>query len=170
MMIWGCMNTGYPMKRSPPPAENDMTVHYAVAEGAKGIYYFCDWNSYPQVYEGGYFIGMRKTNMLWKNIALRFAIARFGFLTQCFQIVCRASTRRNRQHDQQCSNERNYMHRFAPRCFHHSAPAAFSFSIPSEISRAIASPFSSSEGVSFGLILSQFLRALSWPDAAATLY
>lgn|GEM_PF-2446817 len=68
MMIWGCMNTGYPMKRSPTPAENDMTVHYAVAEGAKGIYYFCDWNSYPQVYEGGYFIGMRKTNMLWKNI------------------------------------------------------------------------------------------------------
>lgn len=68
LMIWGCMNTGYNMKRSPTPEENDMVVHYAVGEGAKGLYYFCDWNSYPQIFEGGYFIGMRKTNMLWKNI------------------------------------------------------------------------------------------------------
>ncbi len=68
MMIWGCMNTGYPMKRSPTPHENDMVVHYAIAEGAKGIHYFCDWNSYPVVAEGGYFIGVSSTNMQWKNI------------------------------------------------------------------------------------------------------
>ena len=68
MMLWGCMNTGYQMKRSPTPQENDMVVHYAMAEGAKGLYYFCDWNSYPMVSEGGYFIGASSTNMQWKNM------------------------------------------------------------------------------------------------------
>jgi len=68
IMLWGNMNTGYPMRRSPTPKENDMSVHYTIAEGAKGLYYFLDWNSYPTIFEGGYYIGAPRTNMLWKNM------------------------------------------------------------------------------------------------------
>ena len=68
MMLWGTMNTGYRMLRSPTPQENDMSVHYAIGEGAKGIYYFLDWNSYPVVAEGGYFVGAPRTNMLWHQM------------------------------------------------------------------------------------------------------
>lgn len=68
IMLWGTMNTGYRMMRSPTPQENDMSLHYAIGEGAKGIYYFLDWNSYPTVAEGGYFIGASRTNMLWHQM------------------------------------------------------------------------------------------------------
>ena len=68
MMLWGCMNTGYPMRRSPTPQENDMSVHYTIGEGAKGLFYFLDWNSYPTVFEGGYYVGAPRTGMLWRQM------------------------------------------------------------------------------------------------------
>ena len=68
IMLWGTMNTGYPMRRSPTPQENDMSVHYTIGEGAKGLYYFLDWNSYPTVFEGGYYVGPPRTNMLWQQM------------------------------------------------------------------------------------------------------
>ena len=68
VMLWGGMNTGYPMRRSPTPEENDMSVHYVLGCGAKGVHYFLDWNSYPTVFEGGYYVGAPRTNMLWKNM------------------------------------------------------------------------------------------------------
>ena len=67
MMLWGGMNTGYPMRRASTPEENDMMVHHVIGEGAKGVYYF-QWNCYPQVFEGGYFIGAPRATMQWKNI------------------------------------------------------------------------------------------------------
>ena len=81
MVLWGCMNTGYPMRRSPTPEENDISVHYAIGGGAKGLHYFLDWNSYPTVFEGGYYIGTPRTLMLWKNIGrMNAEIARIDHL------------------------------------------------------------------------------------------
>lgn len=81
LMIWGTMNTGYPKKRSPTPEENDMMVHYAIAEGAKGIWYFRDWDAYPIEAEGGYFIGAHSTNMQWKTMGrMNAEIARLASL------------------------------------------------------------------------------------------
>ena len=68
MMLWGAMNTGFPTRRSPTPEENDMSVHYVMGGGAKGLHYFLDWNSYPTVFQGGYFVGATRTSMLWKTM------------------------------------------------------------------------------------------------------
>lgn len=68
IMLWGGMNTGYPMRRSVTPEENDMSVHYVIGGGAKGLHYFLDWNSFPTKLEGGYFVGAPRTNMLWKGM------------------------------------------------------------------------------------------------------
>jgi hypothetical protein len=81
VMLWGCMNTGYPMRRSPTPEENDMSVHYVIGAGAKGVHYFLDWNSYPTVFEGGYYVGAPRTGMLWKNIGrMNAEMSRLGSL------------------------------------------------------------------------------------------
>jgi len=68
IMLFGCANTGHHVQRSPTPEENDMSVHYVIGSGAKGLHYFLDWNSYPGVFEGGYYIGAPRTNMLWKTM------------------------------------------------------------------------------------------------------
>lgn len=68
IMLWGCMNTGFPMRRAHTPLENNMEIHYTIASGAKGIHYFIDWNSYPNLCNDGYYIGVTKTGLLWKNI------------------------------------------------------------------------------------------------------
>ena len=81
MMLWGGMNTGFPTRRSATPEENDMSVHFVVGGGAKGLHYFLDWNSYPTVFEGGYFIGAPRTNMLWKRMGrLNAELMRLGSL------------------------------------------------------------------------------------------
>jgi len=58
MMLWSTLNTGFPTRRSPTPDENDMSVHYVIGGGAKGLHYFLDWNSYPALQEGGYYMAM----------------------------------------------------------------------------------------------------------------
>ena len=68
MILWAIMNTGQPVHRSPTPEENEMSVHYALAEGAKGLYYFAEWAVYPGMAEGGYYVPTSRTFMLWKNI------------------------------------------------------------------------------------------------------
>ncbi len=68
MMFWGTMNTGTLPRRAPTPQENDLMVHYAVGSGIKGIHYFLDWNSFPIVFEGGYYIGSPRIKMLWKQM------------------------------------------------------------------------------------------------------
>ena len=68
IMLWGCMNTSFPMRRFHTPTENDMEIHYALGSGAKGIHYFVDWNSFPRIVERGYFIGTVRSKPLWNNI------------------------------------------------------------------------------------------------------
>lgn len=66
IMLWSCWNTGHAVRRAPTPDENDLSVHYVLGGGAKGLHYFLDWNSYPMVLEGGYFIGAPRATALWK--------------------------------------------------------------------------------------------------------
>lgn len=68
IMLFGCINTGHMVRRAPTPEENDLSVHYVIGCGGKGIHYFLDWNSYPTVFEGGYYISALRTGMLWKNM------------------------------------------------------------------------------------------------------
>jgi len=67
-MIWATFNTGAVDKRAPTPEENEISAHYAIGNGVKGLHYFMDWSSYPMEIEGGYYVGASKCNMLWKSI------------------------------------------------------------------------------------------------------
>lgn len=67
MMLWSCCNTNH-TPRATTPLEHEIQLHYAIGSGAKGIHYFVDWSSFPNISEGGYFVGVTKIPQLWRSV------------------------------------------------------------------------------------------------------
>lgn len=74
MMLWTAANTNH-TPRATTPLENEAQYIYTLASGLKGIHYFIDWSSFPQVSEDGYFIGAYEFPALWRSMARGNAIA-----------------------------------------------------------------------------------------------
>ena len=74
MLLWATANTNH-SPRATTPIENEAQYHYALGSGAKGLHYFTDWTSFPQVSEGGYYIGAAQILPLWRGMARGNALA-----------------------------------------------------------------------------------------------
>jgi len=74
MMLWTTANTKH-SPRATAPIENEAQYHYTLGSGIKGLHYFIDWTSFPQVSEGGYYIGATQILPLWRGMARGNALA-----------------------------------------------------------------------------------------------
>ncbi len=74
MMLWTALNTAH-SPRVTTPLENELQVHYTLGSGLKGLHYFIDWTSYPNLSEGGYYIGVSRVGPLWRSVARGNALA-----------------------------------------------------------------------------------------------